>query len=69
MWCSSWGAEMSTRKDNEPASVPTAHPEPECNTGYAEPKPKDKAQAQIDGAKPESDAEEGGLEHDPDPTP
>ena len=50
-------------------SVPTAHPDPECNTGYAEPKPKDKAQAQIDGAKPAPDAEEGGLKHDPDPTP
>ncbi|GHB98083.1 hypothetical protein [Thermomonas carbonis] len=60
---------MSTRKENEPSSVPTAHPESECNTGYAEPKPKDKAQAQIPGAKPEPDAEEGGLEHDPDPTP
>ena len=60
---------MSTRKDNAPANVPTAHPEPECNTGYAEPKLKDKAQAQIDGAKPEPDAEEGGLEHDPDPAP
>ena len=37
---------MTTRKDSgEAASVPTAHPDPECNTGYAEPKPKDKAQA------------------------
>ena len=69
MWCSSWGAEMTTRKENDPASVPTAHPDPECNTGYAEPKPKDKAQAKIDGAKPEPDAEEGGLKHDPDPNP
>ena len=60
---------MTTRKDTDAASVPTAHPDPECNTGYAEPKPKDKAQAQIDGAKPEPDAEEGGLKHDPDPTP
>ena len=36
---------MTTRKDSEAASVPTASPEPECNTGYAEPKPRDKAQA------------------------
>ena len=36
-------------------------------TGYAEPKPKDKSEAQIPGAKPEPDDEEGGLEHDPDP--
>ena len=60
---------MGTRKDADPASVPAAHPDPACNTGYAEPKPKDKAQAQIPGAKPKSDTEEGGLEHDPDPTP
>ena len=60
---------MTTRKVSDAASVPTASPEPECNTGYAEPKPKDKAQAQIDGAKPAPDAEEGGLKHDPDPTP
>lgn len=60
---------MTARKDNAPASVPNAHPDPECNTGYAEPKPKDKAQAQIPGAKPAPDPEEGGLEHDPDPTP
>ena len=65
---SNWGAEMTNRKDSGAASVPTSHPEPGCNTGYAEPKPKDKAQAQIPGAKPEPDAEEGGLEHDPDPT-
>ena len=60
---------MTTRKDSDAASVPTASPDPACNTGYAEPKPKDKAQAQIDGAKPVPDAEEGGLKHDPDPTP
>lgn len=60
---------MTTRKDTGATSVPTAHPDPECNTGYAEPKPKDKAQAQIPGAKPEPDAEEGGLKHDSDPTP
>ena len=52
------------RNDN---AVPTGHPDPACNTGYAEPKPKDKAQAQIPGAKPKPDDEEGGLEHDPDP--
>ena len=69
MSCSNWGAEMINRKDTGAASVPTAHPDPECNTGYAEPKPKDTAQAQIPGAKPAPDAEEGGLSHDPDPTP
>lgn len=46
--------------------VPAAHPDPACNTGYAEPKPKDKAEAQIPGARPDPGAEEGGLEHDPD---
>ena len=42
---------MTTRKENDPASVPTAHPDPECNTGYAEPKPKDKAQARCRAAR------------------
>jgi hypothetical protein len=60
---------MTTRKDADANSVPTAHPDPGCNGGYAEPKPKDKAQAQIPGAKPEPDTEEGGLEHEPDPAP
>ena len=60
---------MTTRKDSDAASVPTASPDPAGNTGYAEPKPRDKAQAQIPGAKPEPDPEEGGLEHDPDPAP
>jgi hypothetical protein len=49
--------------------VPAGNPAPACNTGYAEPKPRDKAQAQIPGAKPAPDREEGGLEHDPDPAP
>lgn len=49
--------------------VPTANPEPECNTGYAEPKPKTPAEAQIPGAEPAPDSEEGGLEHEPDPAP
>lgn len=49
--------------------VPAAHPEPECNTGYAEPKPKNKREAQIPGAEPPPDAEAGGLEYDPDPEP
>ena len=65
MSCSSWAAEM-TRPREEPARIPTGHPDPACNTGYAEPKPKDKAQAQIDGAKPAPDREDGRLEHDPD---
>ena len=38
---------MTTRKVSDAASVPTASPEPECNTGYAEPKPRDKAQARA----------------------
>ena len=58
---------MGTQK-NTPDQVPVAHPAPQCNTGYAEPKPKDPAQAQIPGARPEPDSEEGGLEHKPDPT-
>ena len=49
--------------------VPVAHPKPECNTGYAEPKPRDKAQAQVPGARPELDGDEGKLEYDPDPSP
>lgn len=57
------------RHDDAAATVPAAHPDPACNTGYAEPKPKDKAQAQIPGAKPPPDDEDGGLEHDPDPEP
>lgn len=56
------------RDDHDDATrVPAAHPDPACNTGYAEPKPKDKAQARIPGAKPPPDDEEGGLEHDSDP--
>ena len=55
------------RHDEDATPVPAAHPDPACNTGYAEPKPKDKAQALIPGAKPPPDDEEGGLEHDPDP--
>ncbi len=52
---------------SDPRKVPAGHPDPECNTGYAEPKPDSKQQAQIPGAKPKPDAEEGGLEHEPDP--
>ena len=52
---------MADRKQPSP-QVPVGHPDPQCNTGYAEPKPKDKAQAQIPGAKPEADPEDGGLE-------
>ena len=59
---------MATRKQ-EPTKVPAAHPDPECNTGYAEPKPRDKAEARIPGAKSEPSPEDGGLEHDPDPEP
>ena len=52
-----------------PGKVPTGHPDPECNTGYAEPKPKDRGEAQIPGATPEPDPEEGGLDRDPDASP
>lgn len=52
-----------------PAKVPTGHPDPECNTGYAEPKPKDRGEAQMPGAKEPPDPEEGGLERDPDESP
>ena len=55
-----------TRPREEPARIPTGHPDPACNTGYAEPKPRDKAEAQIPGATPEPDDEAGGLEHAPD---
>ena len=57
----------TSKTPSDADKVPTAHPDPECNTGYAEPKPKDKAEAQIPGAKPKPDHEEGGLEHNPDP--
>ena len=48
--------------------VPVAHPDVACNTGYAEPKPRTKEQARIPGGKQPPNAEEGGLEHDPDPS-
>lgn len=51
----------------DPGKVPAGHPDPEGNTGYAEPKPDNKQQAQIPGAKPDPDPEAGGLEHAPDP--
>ncbi len=54
---------------NEPTKVPSGHPDPECNTGYAEPKPRDRGEAQIPGAEPEPDPEEGGLDRDTDPLP
>ena len=57
----------TSKTPSDADKVPAAHPDPERNTGYAEPKPKDKSEAQIPGAKPEPDDEEGGLEHDPDP--
>ena len=59
------------RNDDAPAptAVPLAHPEPGCTPGYAEDRPADKAQARIPGARPQPDAEEGDLEHDPDPRP
>lgn len=51
----------------QPDKVPTASPDPAGNTGYAEPMPRSKEQAQIPGAKPAADPEAGGLEHEPDP--
>ena len=66
MSCSSWGAEM-TGESKDASKVPAAHPDAECNTGYAEPKPDNKQQAQIPGAKPKPDPEDGGLEHESDP--
>lgn len=56
-------------RDKAPANIPMGHPDPQCNTGYAEPKPEDRAQAQIPGARPDPDPEEGGLEHAPDQAP
>ena len=56
-------------EDAKATAVPVASPKPGGNTGYAEDKPKDKAQAQIPGGRPEPDGEEGGLEHEPDPEP
>ena len=55
------------RKDADKATVPLASPDPAGNTGYAEDKPKDKAQAHIPGGRPAPDAEEGDLEHAPNP--
>ncbi len=66
MSCLNWGAEMAGQKKN-PVKVPVGNPNQECNTGYAEAKPQTKRQAQIPGAEPEPDGEDGGLEHDPDP--
>ena len=56
-----------TAHANEPTKVPAGHPDPECNTGYAEPKPKTPGEAQIPGATPEPDPEDGGLDRETDP--
>ncbi len=56
-----------SRSVDDANRVPTASPDPACNTGYAEPKPRNKQQAHIPGARQAPDKEEGGLEHDPDP--
>lgn len=53
---------------DDAGKVPAASPDPACNTGYAEPKPRNKQEAHIPGAKRAPDAEDGGLEHDSDPT-
>ncbi len=47
--------------------MPAASPDPARNTGYAEPRPRSKEQARIQGAKQAPNTEEGGLEHEPDP--
>ncbi|MBN8264363.1 MAG: hypothetical protein J0M21_06880 [Xanthomonadales bacterium] len=60
---------MGTRTPADANHIPTGHPEPACNTGYAEPKPRNKGEAQIPGAEPPPDPEAGGLGHDPDPAP
>lgn len=54
---------------NDPANVPAGHPDPGGNTGYAEPKPKNPGEAQIPGATPAPDPEEGGLDRDGDAQP
>lgn len=54
-------------QSKDASKVPAAHPDAECNTGYAEPMPGNKQQAQIPGAKPQPDPEDGGLEHESDP--
>jgi hypothetical protein len=48
--------------------TPAVHPDPARNTGYAEPTPKNKEQAQVPGAKQPPGDEEGGLDHAPDQT-
>ena len=58
---------MMGRGANDADRIPTANPDPASNTGYAEPKPLNKEQAHIPGAKQPPDKEEGGLEHEPDP--
>ena len=55
-------------KADTATSLPTANPDVACNTGYAEAKPRTKEQAQIPGAKQPPGKEDGGLEHDPDPS-
>lgn len=57
---------MAGPRQDDPKRIPSAHPDPAGNTGYAEPKPRDKAQARIPGARKPPDSEEGGLEHEPD---
>lgn len=56
------------RQDNTPDDLPAEKPDPTCNSGYAETKPRNKEQAQIPGAKQPPDKEEGGLEHEADPS-
>ena len=59
---------MMEHPEDTAKTVPTAHPDPACNTGYAEPKPRTKEQAHIPGAKQAPNTEDGGLQHEPDPT-
>lgn len=58
---------MGRPSTQDAPGVPAASPDPAGNTGYAEPKPADKHQARMPGAKETPDSEEGGLDHEPDP--
>lgn len=52
----------STKRTDREAPL-AAHPEPECNTGYAEHEPASPADAKR-GGKPRENPESGGLTDD-----
>lgn len=56
------------RQGNNPDKASAEKPDTASNSGYAETKPRNKKQAQTPGAKQPPDTEEGGLEHEPDPS-